>query len=495
MRRLALLLALLFSAVPAFAQSTTVSGTIVDQSAQAWSFGTVQFTFRPSNSNPTGQYFWNGAPFDKSTTIPATPLPLDAAGSFSGVSVPSNNFINPSGSTWTVQVCPAATTPCFSQNLTITGATQNISAQIIPPAIVLNLTVPLLGAKAYTDPEVTGALPGTSYFNITDNKLHLCVQTGFPPCTWVPLGGGSVNSVTLGSLPPLFNTTNVGTAADPSFTFSRINEAQNLVYASPCGIGGTPQFRALCTSDFPGGIVTSVTGTTNQITASPTTGNVILSFGVTEIMPGTLETNDTITSDNGDLVSTFGRVLAFGLIGSSNGAVQAGPTQSLGWSARGKMFSDTSGNVTLRNNANSADTGLTANTVTVDSLTPGNCVQAGALGILTTTASPCANPFTQVQAVTFCASGCTVTATPCTTGSSSFDFCQNTLTWPVAWADTNYAVACNGVNPVDPGNAPNNGRVYGQTQTKTTTTIVFNTVTNGASAVHWTEIDCTASHN
>jgi hypothetical protein len=196
MRRLLLLvLTLLASAAPALSQSTTVSGTITDAGGQAWFSGTVQFRFRPADSNPTAQYFWNGSPFDKSTTIPAAPLSLDGSGSFSGVSVPSNNFINPSGSTWTVQVCPAATTPCFSQNLTITGATQSVSAQIIPPAVNLNLAVPLLGSRAYADSEISGALPGTQYFNVTDNKIHVCLQTGFPPCTWSAQGTGNVTAV------------------------------------------------------------------------------------------------------------------------------------------------------------------------------------------------------------------------------------------------------------------------------------------------------------
>lgn len=470
MRRLALLLALLFSAVPAFAQSTTVSGTITDAGAQAWAFGTVQFTFRPSNSNPTGQYFWNGAPFDKSTTIPATPLPLDAAGSFSGVSVPSNNFINPSGSTWTVQVCPASTTPCFSQNLTITGATQNISAQIIPPAIVLNLTVPLLGAKAYTDPEVTGALPGTSYFNITDNKLHLCVQTGFPPCTWVPLGGGSVNSVTLGSLPPLFNTTNVGTATDPSFTFARINEAANLVYASPCGIGGTPQFRSLCSSDFSGGVVTSVVGTVSQIDASPTTGNVILSFPATVLFPGSVTAEDSITTLNGDLVASgVGRVIAGGQISTSGGGLNILNSQSLRFTGRAQIFSDSSSNVLFRNNSNTADVGIFAEDVTVDSLTPGNCVQAGTLGILTTIASPCPNiSATQIETATL-SPGCTTAS-----GNNTQDNCTNTLTWSHAFANTSYIAVCWGI---DSGMSGDHSTVdsltlAGDTQTTTTITVI-----------------------
>jgi len=495
MRRLLIVLALLLAAVPAaFAQSTTVSGTITDSGAQAWAFGTVQFTFRPSNSNPTGQYFWNGAPFDKSTTIPATPLPLDGSGSFSGVSVPSNNFINPSGSTWTVQVCPAATTPCFSRSLTITGGTLNISAQIIPPPVNLNLTNPFLGARAYTDSEVTGAQPGAIYFNVTDNRIHVCLLTGFPPCTWFVLNGGSGTVTSVSGLSPLFTTTNPTTT--PTFVLS--NAPATTVFGNPTGSPAPPGYFPL--SSF-GGIVNSVTGTTNQINASPTTGNVVLSFGVTEIMPGTLETNDTITTDNGDLVTTNGRVLAGGLI-TAGGSIQGGANQFIGWTGRGKLFSDTSGNVTLRNNANSADTGLTANTVTVDSLTVGGCVQAGALGILTTpSANPCPSfsGITRVQSVSFCASGCDVTGTPCTISSgASYDICTNTIVWPTSMGSAVYKNVCGGKTTnahASAGNGSTNFALTVLTQPENQTATQFVAVTQNqrTNTASFDEIDCTAT--
>jgi hypothetical protein len=186
MRRLRLLaLLVLLCAIPAHGQSTTVSGTITDAGGQAWFAGTIQFLFRPAASNPTAQYMWNGAPFSSSSTFPQNPLSLDGTGSFSGLSIPSNTAIAPAGSQWAVTVCSAATVPnCYTKLLTISGTTQNISSQVIPPSVVVNLTVPLIGARAYTDAEVVGAAAGTSYLNVTDNTLHLCIQSGFPPCTW-----------------------------------------------------------------------------------------------------------------------------------------------------------------------------------------------------------------------------------------------------------------------------------------------------------------------
>src|SRR6202040_3225443 len=89
----------------AYSQSTTVSGTFTDSAGTLWKNGNYSFTFQPAASNPSAQYFWNGAPFSKSQTIAGN---LDNTASFS-VSVPSNTSITPSGSTWLFQVCPAAT--------------------------------------------------------------------------------------------------------------------------------------------------------------------------------------------------------------------------------------------------------------------------------------------------------------------------------------------------------------------------------------------------
>jgi len=477
---LPVLLALL-SGVPALAQSTSVSATIVDSGSQAWAFGSVQFRFRPADSNPTGQYFWNGAPFDKSTTIPQNPLALDGSGAFSGVSVPSNNFITPSGSTWTVTVCPAASTPCTSQNLTITGGTQTLS--ITPPAIVLNLTVPLLAARAYSDTEVTGAIPGTDYFNIPDNRTHLCIQTGFPPCTWVVINGGAGTVTSVSGLTPLFSVTNPTTTP----TFVLLNAPAGTIYGNPSGSSAPPSFNTLASF---GGIVNSVTGTANEITASPTTGAVVLSYPTVVTMPGSLTTNDAITSTNGNVVAG-NSVIATNNI-SAGGGLSVGSGGAIGWGSRAKLFSDSGSNVLFRNNLNNADVALVASGATLSGIATGNCLQTTTGGLIQGTGSPCGGGTLLLS--TFCAAGCSQTGTPCTTGGSSFDFCPNTIPLPGTFPDTNYVAACNGVGPVDPGNPGNPGGAYLQIVSKSVSSILVDTVTIRASAIHWTEIDCAASH-
>jgi hypothetical protein len=110
-----------------------------------------------------------------------------------------------------------------------------------------------------------------------------------------------------------------------------------------------------------------------------------------------------------------------------------------------------------------------------------------------TTTTGCNAGFSQIQAVTYCAAGCTVTGTPCTTTGGSFDTCTNTISWPVNFANTNYSAHCDGITPIDGGN-PTAGRVNLQIASKGTASVIVNTVTLGAATVHWTEIDCQGIH-
>ena len=394
MRWLLLVLGLLLAGVPALGQTTTsVSGTITDAGAQAWANGTITFTFRPSNSNPTGQYFQGGVQFNKNTTI--GPLPLDNTGSFTAALVPSNNTITPSGSTFTTQVCPAATTPCFSQNLTITGATQNISSSIIPPAVNLNLAVPLLGARAYTDSEVSGALPGTFYFNVTDNRLHICLLTGFPPCTWFVLNGGGGTVTSVSGLAPLFTVANPTTTP----TFSQISQAQNLFYASPNGSSGVPTFRALVSADLPvgTGTVTTVSDfsplfTTNTRTTTPAFVGVSQSANLAFISP-----------DNASGVPTFRALVGRDL-------PNPGPTLTTGKGGVNSKAAVTHQFLTAINTDGS-----------VSQAQPTTADISGLTG------------FTQIA---------TASAVGCTTQGTSFSNCDVTMTWSSAFADTGYIPVC-----------------------------------------------------
>ena len=155
MKRLLLILALF--ALPTLGQTTLVSGTIADSSGQTWNGGNIQFVFYPAPTNPSGPYTWSGGAFNPSQPIPATgKIGLNASGSFSGVSVPDNNTILPSGSQWAVTVCPAATATCYSVTMTITGPTLNLSSLVIPPPISVNASN-FVFLAAYQDSEIVNA--------------------------------------------------------------------------------------------------------------------------------------------------------------------------------------------------------------------------------------------------------------------------------------------------------------------------------------------------
>src|SRR5215475_7389614 len=227
-----LLCALFLFAVPAWGQSTTVSATITDQSGQAWEQGTYTFTFRVAPTNPTATYFWNGTPFTGSAqTIAGT---MDTSGHFS-VSIPSNTSITPAQSTWDLQVCPIAlgNTTCYTQKqLTITGATQDLSF-VHPPAISIDLAHPAYPfVVAYTSSEITTAPLGGIYYDWTQQHYFICeaitatgLNLNYGTCSnWVEIcqvgdglcGGGSTNAIyqhngTLVGQEPKLNFIDTGT--------------------------------------------------------------------------------------------------------------------------------------------------------------------------------------------------------------------------------------------------------------------------------------------
>lgn len=182
----------------AFGQSTTVSGTVTDAGAQAWTGAAYTFTFVPNPQFPTGPYTWTGGVL--TTTIKGV---LSGTATYS-VSVPSNSAISPAGSTWQLQVCPLATSSCFTtSNTTITGGTQTLNAT--PLAISINLNNPPGPyTSAYADSEIATTPLGGQYYNTTLSSQRQCtVITGgalVGPCTtWAASGGGG--GTTLTSIP------------------------------------------------------------------------------------------------------------------------------------------------------------------------------------------------------------------------------------------------------------------------------------------------------
>lgn len=216
--------ACLLSAAACLAQSTTVSGTITDTGGQAWAGGTYRIEFNANGKNPP--YVWNGTPF-----VPAVYSgSLDGAGSFSGIAVPSNTSIAPVGTLWKFTICPAATSPCYIQNLSIVGTTLSVSSLIRPPPIQVNASA-YNQPTAYQDSEIVGPIVGFTYFNLTDNTLHLC--TVGIPCTWVSVVGGGGNPAgNVGDLQLKASATAFG-ASHFNDTGSQMNLSESLAVKGP----------------------------------------------------------------------------------------------------------------------------------------------------------------------------------------------------------------------------------------------------------------------
>lgn len=173
-RALAALAIIVLCPICAHAQTTTTSGTITDGAGQAYANGSYTISFY--NNGNVGPFFQGTTPFNTNQIFRGS---LDGTGSFSGVSIPSSNSITPVGTAWNFTVCSAATAPCYTQQVSVTGSTMNVSAFITPPAINVNASA-ANQYTAYRDSEISGGLKGTVYFNLTDLSLHACTTV---PCS------------------------------------------------------------------------------------------------------------------------------------------------------------------------------------------------------------------------------------------------------------------------------------------------------------------------
>jgi hypothetical protein len=358
---------LLFLAASARAQNTLVSGTIKDATGQAFSGGTYRFDFYPSPINPSGPYFQNGAPFNVHASVSGN---LDSTGSLTNVPVPDNSTITPSGSSWTVTLCPAATSKCFSTIVTITGASQSISS-IVPPPIVVSLNNPPPGGvSAYTDAEIVGAKLGSQYFNLTDSTMHVC--TSFSgSCTWTqnaaikPAVSNAIEYVTTTG-----NDANDGLSWGSAK--ATIQAAVNALPLTPDGSTAGIVYVAAGTYTFSTGIVLpashkhdaiSIIGIPGEGTTAPNwsvQGGVILNYtgsgaAITQLVTQRANVNDTAgairdlvidgTGSTGSAIGIhFGGMLNMEIrnVGISNftGAGQAGIVVENVDSSGGQVFTE-----------------------------------------------------------------------------------------------------------------------------------------------------------
>lgn len=178
------------------AQTTAVSATVVDSDSTVWINGVWSLVFTPNPSYPNmSVYNINGTPLSSTVTSQAGDMNGTGALSFT---VYDNSKVTPSGSTWTLSVCPLATAPCGIYNFSAVGPSINISAALtsLIPAPRFN---PKNGAYGYIDGEaILGLVPGSTYYNVTQTCQR--VFSSPPSSSWSCLGsgGGSTGCPTTG---------------------------------------------------------------------------------------------------------------------------------------------------------------------------------------------------------------------------------------------------------------------------------------------------------
>jgi hypothetical protein len=210
-----LLVCLSLCTLSAFGQSTTVSATITDSDGTVWANGTYTIIFTPNPAYPgTSRYIWSGGNLNTNPIVGT----INGSGTFS-LSLPSNTEITPAGSTWNFTICPNAIQKCQSINVSITGATQDLTAVLSAIALAPRFAA-TPGAYGYTDNEVSPVpVPGGTYYNVTLNS-------------WRQWNGTTWQTISTGGAPPQGPHTIQG--ADPSGTnFVSTNELIGNTFATP----------------------------------------------------------------------------------------------------------------------------------------------------------------------------------------------------------------------------------------------------------------------
>jgi len=256
------------------AQTTNVTLQVTDADAQTWNNGTWSVILIPS-AGITGPFFISGT---------ATPVPnqqqagfLNGSGS-AAITLNSSNLISPGGTQWQFTVCPNATSTCFTQAVSIQGATQSLT--LTPPAIRINLTGVPFRVLAYLDLEIANSQPGSIYYNVTAGCAKLftsswtCLGTsgatgtvtsvgsGAGLCGGPITGSGSLSICTGGvTNAMLVNSSFTLTCPAPlvcgnaslgaTLTATWASNPANLFLATPVSSAGSPSLRAIGSPDIP----------------------------------------------------------------------------------------------------------------------------------------------------------------------------------------------------------------------------------------------------
>ena len=173
-------------------------------------------------------------------------------------------------------------------------------------------------------------------------------------------GDGTVTSVSVGGLSPLF-TTNVATGTTtPVVTYAQVSQSTNRVLASPDGTSGVPTFRAITNNDLP--VISIAKGGTNSSTAL-TNDRVMVSSGGAIVASSTITTTELSFLDGiGGLTNG---ILRKGASALSTGAINLASADTTGINpiskgGTGLSATPTSGQLLIGNDSGFAAATLTA---------------------------------------------------------------------------------------------------------------------------------------
>lgn len=179
-------------------QTGTISGQAIDQTGQVFALGTYRIDYQPPAGTATGN------PTRKDTGVKLAPSDLtktgnlNSTGNFSVAGMIRTDYINPSGGTWKVSVCPnASPSNCSYVFVTLTSgatiATTALTAAI--GSLSVDISQTRITATAYKDSEITGQSQGSFYWNVTDGTLRAWNGT-----TWVAYVNTSGNNNFVGGI-------------------------------------------------------------------------------------------------------------------------------------------------------------------------------------------------------------------------------------------------------------------------------------------------------
>lgn len=284
MKRSVLLLALLFAALPAFAQTTVVSGTVKDANGIPYVGAQIRAQLVLAGAGVSGQPVvtvndaqqcrssgFGSAPCKVPFTATVGPVGLDSTASFT-LSLQDNSLVTPASTQWKIDVNtigappPLGTGPqTCSATVTITGASQSLTSTFSAcPALSA-----VIGGSS---PSSIPGTPGVTTVPITSGLLvenrHL---VGENPCAAVDYSGNGNNATGCNGTAPTNIAVTGGTqfngngnfqwptgitSAGRSFAFYACfqnpasSTANNFLFissATPTGFGVTTNFPAINT--------------------------------------------------------------------------------------------------------------------------------------------------------------------------------------------------------------------------------------------------------